>query len=114
MIKMINKCRGCAVCCTLFPVPLNSKELYSGKYQTETDAWRDFEDFSEIEEYGLNILKKNPDGSCVYLKELRCTIYENRPQVCRDFFCGSDKPEFEGMADEINNAKKEREHENKS
>ncbi len=79
------------------------EELNSGIFVTETDAWMDFEEFSEIEEYGLNILKKKPDGTCVYLKKGRCSIYENRPQVCRGFFCRSDKPEFSGMADEIAN-----------
>ncbi len=28
-------------------------------------------------------LKTNPDGSCVFLKNKRCKIYENRPSICR-------------------------------
>jgi Fe-S-cluster containining protein len=28
-------------------------------------------------------LKANPDGSCIFLKNKRCKIYENRPLICR-------------------------------
>lgn len=28
-------------------------------------------------------------GKCVYLKNNRCSIYENRPQGCREFNCWS-------------------------
>lgn len=32
------------------------------------------------------ILKKKEDGNCVLLDEnMKCTIYENRPQVCKDY-----------------------------
>ena len=32
------------------------------------------------------ILKKKEDGYCVLLDEdMKCTIYENRPKVCRDY-----------------------------
>ena len=102
MIKIKkDSCESCAVCCKLFLINLSEKEFYSGMFQTELVTDEHFNDFATIEEYGLNILKKKTDDSCVYLKDCRCSIYNNRPQVCRDFFCGSDKPEFEGMAEEI-------------
>lgn len=28
-------------------------------------------------------LKTNPDGSCIFLENKRCKIYENRPSICR-------------------------------
>lgn len=27
------------------------------------------------------------DGACVYFKDNRCSIYETRPQACREFNC---------------------------
>jgi len=101
MIK--TSCESCALCCKLFLINLNEKEFYSGIFQTELITDEHFNDFETIEEYGLNIVKKNEDGTCIYIKDKKCSIYENRPQVCRDFFCGSDKAEFKGMAEEIAN-----------
>jgi Fe-S-cluster containining protein len=35
-------------------------------------------------------LKKQPDGSCIYLDQNnRCGIYERRPDMCKIFFCRS-------------------------
>ena len=32
------------------------------------------------------ILKKREDGNCILLDEnMECSIYENRPKVCRDY-----------------------------
>jgi Fe-S-cluster containining protein len=33
------------------------------------------------------VLKSKPDGSCVYLGDQGCSIYERRPQMCRAFDC---------------------------
>jgi Fe-S-cluster containining protein len=33
------------------------------------------------------VLKKDKDNNCVYLKENKCIIYKNRPNVCRKFQC---------------------------
>jgi Fe-S-cluster containining protein len=30
-------------------------------------------------------LSERPDGSCIFLKENRCTCYDARPGQCRDF-----------------------------
>jgi uncharacterized protein len=45
----------------------------------------------EIDEHGLDVMRRLDDGWCVALDRdtLRCTIYEVRPQVCRDFATGS-------------------------
>jgi len=35
------------------------------------------------------VLKRRPDGACVYLDNLfGCTIYDRRPVLCRVFDCG--------------------------
>jgi Fe-S-cluster containining protein len=45
----------------------------------------------EVEEHGLDVMRRLDDGWCVALDRdtMRCTIYELRPQVCRDFATGS-------------------------
>lgn len=66
------------------------KELlsrYIGFYQVREE----FEDrlvFPPISTYRGNAflgLRKNPDGSCVFLRENLCGIYPGRPIVCRSF-----------------------------
>lgn len=44
----------------------------------------------EIEEHGLEVMRRLDDGWCVALdrETLRCTIYALRPQVCRDVATG--------------------------
>lgn len=32
-------------------------------------------------------LKHKPNGDCIYLKETKCTIYAQRPILCRFFDC---------------------------
>lgn len=98
-------CDGCGVCCKLFLINLDKEEYYSGKYKLQLCSDDQFEDFEFIEEFGLNIIKQNEDGSCFYLRDNKCIIHSYRPQVCRDFFCKTDKIEFSGMVEEINNAK---------
>lgn len=45
-----------------------------------------------VEHAGVRCMDQHGDGACVALHpETRlCTIYEQRPQVCRDFARGSD------------------------
>jgi Fe-S-cluster containining protein len=28
------------------------------------------------------VMPSNPDGSCIYLKDNKCSVYENRPFIC--------------------------------
>ncbi|PJA49436.1 hypothetical protein CO169_02010 [Candidatus Shapirobacteria bacterium CG_4_9_14_3_um_filter_39_13] len=59
------------------------------------------ENFSEAEKYGLNILAQNKDNSCIYLKNNSCSIHQDRPQLCRLFFCTSKSKRFEKMRQAI-------------
>jgi uncharacterized protein len=34
---------------------------------------------------GLFMIERNADSSCVFLKNSQCSVYENRPNVCREF-----------------------------
>ena len=63
------------------------------------------DDFEEAERSGSNILAKNDDDSCIYLKDGKCSIHNERPQVCRKFFCDSTDERFKGMVEKIRSAK---------
>lgn len=83
---MINKCNQCSQCC-YFLISLSEEEYKSGKYKTEFKKFHITDDFQKAIQYGANILKQNKNSSCIYLKKKRCSDYETRPQVCRDYFC---------------------------
>lgn len=84
------ECKQCGICCKLFLINLSEEEYKSKTYKTQFDEYTD--DFEEAELCGMNILAQNEDGSCIYLKDGKCSIHERRPQVCRNFFCESGEP----------------------
>ena len=100
-------CEQCGVCCKLFVINLNKKEYFSGKYKTIFAKFGKFE-FVEAELTGANLLDQKEDGSCIYLKQGKCSIHNFRPQVCRNFFCDSKDPWFIPMIEKINNAKQKK------
>ncbi len=93
-------CNQCGVCCKLFVINLNEEEYKSGKYKTIFEGFG-LMDFEEAELTGANLLAQNEDESCIYLKEGKCSIHENRPQSCRNFFCDSNDPWFQPMIEKI-------------
>ena len=99
------KCSQCGVCCKLFLINLTEQEYKSKKYKTQFEEFGIVKDFEEAELCGANILAQNEDGSCIYLKEGKCSIHETRPQSCRNFFCDSNNPEFKVMVDKIEDFK---------
>jgi Fe-S-cluster containining protein len=46
--------------------------------------------YLDRDEHGMFIMAKSDDGWCVALdrESLRCTIYQRRPWVCREFAMG--------------------------
>src|SRR5258708_4648935 len=67
-------CGDCTACCRHVRIPLVSKRDDFARYDTEED-------------HGETILRRHEDDSCIYLEENRCTIYADRPLVCRTFDC---------------------------
>ena len=60
------------------------------------------ERFTEEDESGMTFMAQGEDGWCVALDRntLRCTIYEIRPQICRDFDMGGiDCQEIRALTD---------------
>lgn len=70
-------CTDCHACCHQV-VPLTENDNPS-LYMTEKLVT----DKGEI----IEILMHRPDGSCIYLGRLGCTIYGKHPEVCRSFSC---------------------------
>lgn len=70
-------CSRCAACCCRMPVLVMCDPLVPERY-------------IEKDESGMTFMAQGEDGWCVALDRntLRCTIYELRPQICRDFDMG--------------------------
>lgn len=70
-------CAGCGKCCHLLV------ELMPGVDDGVPEEW-------VVEHAGVRCMDQQGDGACAALDPLTqlCTIYELRPQVCRDFARG--------------------------
>lgn len=79
-----GKCIGCGNCCSRF-LPVTQKELNQiHRYIEKHHIKR--------QQRGINVLAdKYIDLSCPFMNEAsankKCTIYDVRPLICRDFIC---------------------------
>jgi len=80
-----------AMCCREWEVAVSPEEYASGLYQAEAGcrvtqgACTHKEGPCRNRSYALS---RTPDGTCTHLgSDHRCTIYETRPRVCREFTC---------------------------
>ena len=87
-------------------INLTEAEYRSRKYKTIFEQFGFEENFEEAERTGSNILAMHDDESCIYLKEGKCSIHEQRPSACRKFFCDSKNPQFKSMIKKIDDYKK--------
>ena len=94
---MTNWCKSCGKCCRLFMINLSREEYISGKYRTMFEKEGKIDDFKQAASCGANFLAKKDDGSCVYLEEGKCSIHNDRPTVCRKFFCTTKAKKYQGM-----------------
>jgi Fe-S-cluster containining protein len=71
-------CTTCAACCCRLEVLLISDTGVPHRY-IEEDRW------------GSQVMRRLDDGWCAALDRdsMRCTIYANRPLICREFELGS-------------------------
>ncbi len=81
-----GKCSGCGECCTDI-LPLTKKEV---------SRIRDYIQRKHIPEYRNVMLANSYDLTCPFRNEDKgiCTIYEVRPEICRDFMCDKDPKEM--------------------
>lgn len=80
-----------AICCREWNVFITEEEFQSGLYKVKKTCVRDQQGCGNKKNQCLNRvyqLEKKTDGSCFYLdNESKCSIYNNRPKVCREFNC---------------------------
>ena len=77
MILLPNKCEGCGACC------INTKD-FKWIEVTLADAARLDHRFLQEGDVQPFAMKQTADGRCVCLDaDNRCSIYENRPTICR-------------------------------
>ena len=93
----MTNCSKCGVCCKLFLINLSEEEYRSRKYKTMFRQFESENDFKQAEEDCTNILDKNEEDSCIYLKNNLCSIHESRPKSCIAFFCKSNSEQFKEM-----------------
>ncbi len=92
--SLCDDCTG--GCCTL-PVEVTASDLLRLKVISEDEAVGSLKRPAQrlkkekiVQSFraatGLFILAQAPNGACVFLdKSRRCTVYEDRPDVCRKF-----------------------------
>lgn len=88
-------------------INLSEEEYKSGRYRTQFEEFGIVPDFAEAEMCGCNVIAQQEDGSCYYLKDGKCSIHADRPEVCRKFFCSTDDPSYAGMREKIRKYKME-------
>jgi len=87
--EALDTCK--ALCCRKWDINLARHEYEQGLYEAEVFCALDkkacLKKTKACPKKAFR-LKKNVDGSCLYLNEQnRCKIYANRPIVCRNFSC---------------------------
>lgn len=80
-IPSVN-CKGlCYGACG--PVPATAVEREDIRQLTGRRVKTEPELFVDQHPRGIKILKSTDDGTCLYLKKERCTVYAARPLMCR-------------------------------
>lgn len=70
-------CGSCNACCRTPSMPVDLKPNEIGKYQASPHPTAQ----------GGYAVDRSEDGSCIYLQNGKCSIYESRPLACRVFDC---------------------------
>lgn len=81
------KCLACGTCCRWpGPVLLDDDDIQTISKYLKVDSRCFLEKFTTLtdDRRGLT-LTEQADGSCIFLQDNRCQIYEARPKQCRDF-----------------------------
>ncbi len=81
LVEPPKDCHGCGACCHDLIVELEPNEESPGQ------------ELIKYADLGHRQMKQREDGSCVALDRttMLCTVYGNRPKVCRDFGPGDNQ-----------------------
>lgn len=80
--RVVLPCNGCTACCG------KHKETLLQPERGDNISTYDYEvKYYEASKRNVPMLKRKPDGSCVYLGDRGCTIWERAPLTCQEFDC---------------------------
>lgn len=77
-----SNCKHDYICCTKFNPILTVDEFDKFEEKKKVPLTEN----SLVIGY-VYVLNKREGGSCIYLKNNLCSIYDKRPQACRKFSC---------------------------
>ncbi len=88
-LELLSLCE--AMCCREWDIQASSAERESKSYEVNKICLLTERECEKKIDTCINLkclLKRKEDGSCVYLdSHNQCSIYEDRPSVCRNFSC---------------------------
>jgi Fe-S-cluster containining protein len=70
------KCNQCGKCCRQFNLPVKNQEELIKKFNEHFGF--------KLKSYEIKVLFS---GECEFLENNKCTNYENRPKLCKEFIC---------------------------
>jgi Fe-S-cluster containining protein len=77
-------CRACANCCRVATARVNERDIERLAKATGTTVDRFLREYTADTEEEGRILRRTNQG-CVFLEGNECTVYDHRPDSCRDF-----------------------------
>lgn len=77
------KCKDCPKCCQYVLFPLIDRDHA---------RWAKLHGVRIFVGERTNTLKARLEIPCQMLKDGKCSIYEDRPQMCKDYFCQLAEP----------------------
>lgn len=93
-----GKCNGCTDCCTV-ALTLTRKEFYKLKDKITKEIINKYE--KEMKQ-GIYNLK------CPFVTNNGCSIYDERPRICKEYLCDNDMETLARMAKDIKYMKEEK------
>ena len=90
---LISKCK--ADCCYNAPIPRYLLDVYKDKVVNPVHGFYEMDNLPEqggIQGIAITNLINKIKNKCPFLtKECKCNIYDNRPQICREYGTSKDK-----------------------
>lgn len=91
-----NSCKTCAATCCTMPIEVRWEDLVNLKLINDEDLSQPIKKIvarlkkenvitAYREELGRFAMKQTADGKCRYLVGNKCSVYANRPMICRIF-----------------------------
>jgi len=83
-VEEATDCRACANCCRVATARVNERDIERLSKATGVKPDRLVREYTTETEDEGRILRRSADG-CVFLSGNDCTVYDARPDTCRDF-----------------------------